>query len=76
MLVVEPGAWDVLDPAFDAYESHFKQSFPLYEHLDKTADEGFEISVKGAKRLADFIADHIKRNAPVPIPTDYDSRIY
>lgn len=76
MIHVEEGAAKLLDPALDAYEQYFKQSFPLYEHLDKSRDNGFDISLAGARRLATFIANCIEANSPVAMPADYELRIY
>lgn len=76
MLHVEDGAWPILEAATDRYEQHFGQEFPTYEHTDVTKSKNYDVSVAGAKRLANLIDEHIADNDPVPIPDGYSDRLY
>jgi len=76
MLHFEIGASEVLNPVLDAYTEQFGDDFPLYEYLNVTRNDEYDISVTGAKRLVDLIKQSISQNRPVPKPDDYDDRVY
>lgn len=76
MFTSEDGAYTVIIEAIDKYEKHFNKEFPIYEYIHITKDEKYDFSVKGAKRLSNFIDGFIKANKPVSIPSDYKKRLY
>lgn len=76
MLFVEDGAALIMDAAIQRYEDNFKVDFPLYEHLDITRSNGYDVSIAGAKRLSTFIDGRIEADAPVEIPEGYADRLY
>lgn len=76
MIVVEKGAGEIVDKALKDYENHFEQRFPLYEHLGKTRNEKYDISLSGAKSLTAFINKRITDDQPVRIPQGYAERVY
>lgn len=76
MLFVEDGAALIMNAAIQRYEDNFKVDFPLYEHLDITRSDGYDVSISGAKNLATFIETRIKNNDPVEIPEGYADRLY
>lgn len=76
MLFVEDGAALIMDAAIQKYEDNFKVSFPLYEHLNITRGDGYDVSISGANSLAAFIETCIKNNDPVEIPEGYEDRVY
>lgn len=76
MLFVEDGAALIMNAAIQRYEDNFKVDFPLYEHLDITRSDGYDVSISGAKNLAIFIETRIKNNDPVEIPEGYADRLY
>jgi hypothetical protein len=73
---VEDGAAQIMDAAIYKYEDEFEIDFPLYEYLDITRGDGYDISISGAKSLAAFIETRIKNNDPVEIPQGYEDRVY
>lgn len=76
MLHFEMGADVILDPALNAYEEHFGDTFPFYEYIDLTRNDKYDVSVEGSKRLAELIETHINQNQPVIKPDGYDDRVY
>jgi hypothetical protein len=76
MMFVEDGAGEIFDKALEKYEKHFGKIFPHYEYHDITSTDGYTVSIKGAKRLAEFIDKRIKDNDPVEIPEGYEDRLY
>lgn len=76
MLFVEDGAAQIMDAAIQEYEDKFETIFPLYEHLDLTRSDGYDVSISGAKNLSAFIETRIKNNDPVEIPEGYEDRVY
>lgn len=76
MFSAEEGAWEIIEKSKAKYEKHFEQEFPVYEYLDMTKSEDADFSVDGAKRLSRFIDESISKNEPVPIPDDYENRLY
>lgn len=76
MLFVEDGAAPIMDAAIQKYEDNFNVDFPLYEHLDLTRGDGYDVSISGANSLAAFIETCIKNNDPVEIPEGYEERDY
>lgn len=76
MFRVEDGVDSMVDDAQDKYERHFNKIFPLYEYADMMKDGDYDISVAGAKRLADFIDGRIEADAPVIMPKGYEDRTY
>lgn len=76
MLFVEDGAALIMDAAIQKYEDNFNVDFPLYEHLDITRGDGYDVSISGANSLATFIETRIKNNNPVEIPDEYEDRVY
>ena len=72
----EKDAETIIDIAMDKYEEHFKESFPLYEYLELTQNDEYDFSLRGSKRLSDFIDDRIRDNKPVAIPEGYEERLY
>lgn len=76
MLFVEDGAALIMNAAIQRYEDNFKVDFPLYEHLDITRSNGYDVSISGANNLAVFIETRIKNNDPVEIPEGYADRLY
>ena len=76
MLYVEDGAAQIMNAAIQKYEDKFKDDFPLYEHLDITSGDGYDVSISGANSLAEFIETRIKNNNPVEIPEGYEDRVY
>lgn len=76
MFTAEDGAWGIIEKAMNKYEKGFGVEFPVYEYTDMTASNGFDFSVKGARKLSDFIDERIKSNKPVEVPKGYDERVY
>jgi len=76
MFDFEEGASEVMNPAIEKYESHFKIEFPLYEYLTITQKDHFDFSFEGAKKLTDFIDERIRIDSPVNIPNGYNERLY
>lgn len=76
MFFSEDGAYDIIRRATEKYKLHFDESFPLYEYIDMTKDKEFDFSLKGAKKLSEFIDKRIEDNKPVPIPEGYEERVY
>ena len=76
MLFVEDGAAQIIDAAIQNYADKFETDFPLYEHLNLTRGDGYDVSISGAKSLAKFIGTCIKNNDPVEIPDGYEERLY
>lgn len=78
MFSAEGKAGEIVDKAIEKYELHFDLDFPLYtkEFLTLVANDKYDISLDGAKRLKKFINDRIKENKPVDVPEDYYDRIY
>ncbi|MFZ2381194.1 hypothetical protein [Leuconostoc falkenbergense] len=76
MLFVEDGAALIMNAAIQKYEDNFNVDFPLYEHLDITRGDGYDVSISGAKSLATLIETCIKNNDPVEIPEGYEDRMY
>ena len=76
MLFVEDGAALIMANAMQKYEDIFNVDFPLYEHLDLTRGDGYDVSISGANNLATFIEKCIKNNDPVEIPEGYEDRVY
>lgn len=78
MFNAEGKAGKIVDEAIEKYESHFELDFPLYtnEFLTMVANDKYDVSLDGAKRLKKFINDKIKENKPVDVPEDYYDRIY
>lgn len=76
MFTFEEGVNDTINIAVDKYEKHFSKEFPVYEYLSMTKSKDYDFSVKGSKRLADFIDKRIKANNPVEIPEGYEERLY
>lgn len=76
MLSVEDGAALIMNATIQKYEDKFEVDFPLYEHLDLTRGDGYDVSISGAKSLAAFIETRIKNNDPVEIPEGYEDRMY
>lgn len=76
MLSYEEGAAAIVEAATGRYAEYFGRDFPFYEYVEMTAADGFDVSLKGAQKLAAFIDQRITDDDPVPIPDDYDKRIY
>lgn len=76
MLYVEDGAAQIMNAAIQKYEDKFNADFPLYEHLDITSGNEYDVSISGANNLAEFIETRIKNNDPVEIPEGYEDRVY
>lgn len=76
MFLWQDGASEIVESAIDRYEGYFDESFPLYEYIDMTKDKEFDFSLKGAKKLSEFIDKRIEDNKPVPIPEGYEERLY
>ena len=76
MVFVEDGAALIMNAAIQKYEDNFNVDFPLYEHLDITRGDGYDVSISGAKSLATLIETCIKNNDPVEIPEGYEDRMY
>lgn len=76
MFTFEDGAGAIVDAAMGKYSDWFGVAFPLYEHLNITRSNGYDFSVKGAKRLSKLIDDCIAADKPVKKPVDYDERKY
>lgn len=76
MLYVEDGAAQIMNAAIQKYEDKFNVDFPLYEHLDITSSDEYDVSISGANSLAEFIETRIKNNDPVEIPEGYEDRVY
>lgn len=76
MFSFEERVSDIIDPAVDRYESHFKTEFPLYEFKEMTKSKDYDFSIEGSKKLAEFIEERIKLNKPVEIPEGYEERLY
>ncbi|MCV3315844.1 hypothetical protein NVV78_07805 [Pediococcus ethanolidurans] len=72
----EDGASKILNEALDRYEQHFKEGFPIYEYINITSNDDYDISISGVKKLADFISKRIEINLPVEVPKDYWERMY
>ncbi|KRN82890.1 hypothetical protein IV87_GL001844 [Pediococcus ethanolidurans] len=73
---MEDGAALIMNAAIQRYEDKFEVDFPLYEHLDLTSGDGYDVSAAGAKRLSTFIDGRIEADAPVEIPEGYEDRLY
>lgn len=71
-----PEAWALVSEAVSNYEKYFNLIFPFYEYVYLAADNGFDISNKGAKKFVKFIDTRIKQDNPVEIPEGYTDRIY
>lgn len=76
MFSFEEGAGKIIDRAVSKYERHFDAIFPIHEYSEVTANEDYDFSLDGSKKLADFIDQRIKGNNPVPIPEGYEDRVY
>lgn len=78
MFSFEDGAGDIIDAAVDRYENYFGEIFPLHEdeYASKTEGNGYDFSLSGSKKLADFIDQRIKENKPVLVPNGYENRDY
>lgn len=76
MLSYELGAAEIINPVIEQYEKHFKTIFPLYDYLDETQSEMYDVSLIGSKKLAEFINQRIASDEPVALPEGYEQRQY
>lgn len=76
MFSFEDGAEKIINSVVNRYESHFYETFPLYEYIDMTSNSGYDFSVKGAEKLYKFVDRCIESDEPVKIPKGYNDRTY
>ncbi len=76
MLIIEDGAMELVEKDMNRYFNHFNQHFPLYEYIDITSNDDFDVSLSGAIFFHEFIDSCIAKDKPVPIPDGYEDRIY
>lgn len=76
MFSAEQGAMAVINSSVDLYERHFLRKFPLYEYVNLTKEKGYDFSINGALRLKKLIDKAVADNLPVPVPDDYENRVY
>ena len=65
-----------LDLSLINYHFKFQQIFPANDYPSLLKGNGYDVSIKGYQRLADFVNECIDKNEPVPIPEGYFDRIY
>ncbi|GAB2028127.1 hypothetical protein [Lactovum odontotermitis] len=58
------------------YESKFEQEFPTFEYLELSSGNGYDFSIAGYQRLADFMNECAAKNEPVLISEGYFDRVY
>ena len=76
MLFVEEGIQKPLDEIEEMYRKKFEKDLPIYEYLDITAGDGYDISMAGVTRLRAVIEKQIRQGKTPELPKDYHDRLY
>lgn len=76
MLFIEEGVQKSLNEIEEIYKKKFKRDLPIYEYLDITSGNGYDISKKGVEKLRTIIEKQIKRGKTPELPKDYHDRLY
>lgn len=76
MFSMEEGALDIINEAIDKYEKHFDIEINMLDLVHITEGDGYDFSVKGAKKLASLIDKHINTNEHINTPEENEQRVY